>query len=164
MMCPKKNVGVVVGGCAAIASAGLLLQEERRRLLVGRLKIYYELVQIQLESLFAGRMEGDSFQDFVSANIDVFRFLKLMYQFRNDVLETKGDILSRPPPHIAHMMSIAEARSASEAGTSSGMQSPGMVMRDLVLLGGGHSHVHVLMMLGMNPIPGVQVTFLSNLC
>jgi len=35
------------------------------------------------------------------------------------------------------------------------------IARHLVLLGGGHSHIIVLRMLGMNPVPGLQITLIN---
>lgn len=38
----------------------------------------------------------------------------------------------------------------------------GIALKNLVLLGGGHAHAHVIKMMGMNPIPGVQVTLITK--
>ncbi len=42
------------------------------------------------------------------------------------------------------------------------IDTPDPIIKDVVLVGGGHTHVHVVKMLGMAPIPGVAVTLISK--
>ncbi|CAE8618895.1 unnamed protein product [Polarella glacialis] len=63
---------------------------------------------------------------------------------------------------LLHVASARQAARAAKKAAAAMSAETGPVLKDVVLVGGGHSHAHILLMMGMEPIPNVRVTLITR--
>lgn len=93
----------------------------------------------------------------------LFLFFHALLKFAYKMSENKRPRIDPSPLEALQSMlntSIQDPNDASPPTT--GMSSSSMILKEIILIGGGHAHVHVIKMIGMKPIPGVRVTVISR--
>ena len=108
---PKFTATTLSAAFAVVSVLTGLNPFETFRRIVGRSVVLMELVSIQLKMLLYSR-NRTTWTEYFSSNLDVLRFLKLMWLFRTDVLDTRGRIFSSGAPK--HIMASKLAKAAAK--------------------------------------------------
>jgi hypothetical protein len=132
-------------------------------------RLMVELAVLRMHLGLISLTDQGSLASWPSVQSEVFALIKLERMRRLHALHmeqlhaapTRPSLARRllgPRVHAAPKMGKAMAPMAPMAS----MAPPGLIFKDLVLVGGGHAHAHVLKMFGARPEPGVQLTLVTR--